>query len=425
MVNQNLYGRDSLFTMKGYDIMAEDVLVNYKLAIKEEVKKFESLVRRGLLGEEDLHAAAEAALHRDKDLQYILRYEYKISSRKLLEALSNYYKCPWIEYDERMLIPPELLYGLDSEKLCVSLWFPVARLGSRIIIAACNPKDEFVREEVEKFFNTKEYTICVALSEDIQALIQDFLCGPPDNIIGKERTGLSYWRNTMAEWRTRLAGYRTNFAKVRTYFSLQRKGLGLIAIARLLMGMHKFPQLVPIYWAMIVIGFILVIAGFYSYFMIKHSRITPPDHRKMLEITAATLMFLRNYQFFQKEKIDTPVYTFTLAHLFESLKNHCVFIASSLDNKIRSALSHERTALAARRTIAACFRTVYARGRTGLSFMRSGVAFVSLGLGLMVHFGLGVLSIFDVFIILVGIWMLIDGTKNYLPVRKEQSALAK
>ncbi len=54
-----------------------------------------------------------------------------------------------------------------------------------------------------------------------------------------------------------------------------------------------------------------------------------------------------------------------------------------------------------------------------------GVFFICLGLGLMVHFGLGVLSILDVFIILVGIWMLIDGIKNYLPVRKEQSALAK
>ena len=73
--------------------------------------------------------------------------------------------------------------------------------------------------------------------------------------------------------------------------------------------------------------------------------------------------------------------------------------------------------------MAACYRTIYARARTGLALIRTGFSFASLGLGLLHYFGLSLLSLFDVILIIAGIFMVVDGLLWYLPVRKEQAEL--
>ena len=74
-----------------------------------------------------------------------------------------------------------------------------------------------------------------ALSEDIQWFIQDFLHARPGQLVGTERTGLAFWRNTMAQWRTRLACYRNDMAMGRTGLAFLRWGLGFVAVSNALM----------------------------------------------------------------------------------------------------------------------------------------------------------------------------------------------
>jgi uncharacterized membrane protein YidH (DUF202 family) len=393
--------------------------------VMQELERFRSLVDKGILDAAELQGAAIAALCRGLELEWMLRHERDIPRRTLLTALAEHYGCPWVEYDERRPVPPELLSGLDADRLCASQWFPVIKAGETVVIAARNPHDPLVTGEVRAFVRAKTYEFQVALGEDIRAYIHDFLNGPAEHLIGNERTGLAYWRNTMARWRTRLACYRTDFAKVRTNLGLLRGGLGLIAIGRTLLLAHRASPLLYVYWLMIALGFSLVILGVYSYRRIKTSVLRPPKPQTLVEVTAATLHFLEHYQFAEDQNAPPSTKGTMLARLCDSLPKQCVFIAGSPDNKVRSSLAHERNLLAAQRTLAACYRTIYARARTGLSFIRSGVAFASIGLGLIEYFGFNILAIVDSFLIASGVLMITDGALWYLPVRKEQAEVPK
>jgi uncharacterized membrane protein YidH (DUF202 family) len=390
-------------------------------ASAESLNDFQSLVDWGVLTRDQLLNAGEAARVRDIEVEEILRYQYGIPRRKLLEALARHYACDWVEYDERLPVSPDLLAGLDPEMPCADLWFPVAldETDGTVIIAARNPLDPLVLDEVRQCFNAVKFQFHVALAEDISYFIQDFLNSDPVHLVGNERTALAFWRNTMARWRTKLASYRTDFAGVRTYLSLLRLGLTLMIIGRMLLRNGLAAHLAPVYWTMIAIGLVLIFLGLLNYHRIKKSIFRPPRHQTLIEVTAACLHFLENYQFVERPNPSGEDGKTMLARLSDMVHRTVTVIDPSFDNKPRSKLAHERNLFAAQRTIAACYRTIYSRARTGLSFVRTGVSFASVGLGLITYFGLSMLNMIDAFIILAGVLMVIDGILWSWPTRKE------
>lgn len=297
--------------------------------------------------------------------------------------------------------------------------------GNSVAIAANNPEDPVVLDEVKKFIKAEKYEFRVALAEDIQWFIQDFLHAVPGHLIGTERTGLAFWRNTMAQWRTRLACYRTDLAKARTDLAFLRWGLGLIAVSDALMRMHNSGAMLYIYWVMAAAGILLVIAGLSSYLKIRKSRIKPPRHQTLVEVTAATLHFLEKYHFIDNTGISSPTKKTMLARLGDFLANYSTILYPSPASRERTHLARERNVLAGQRTVAACYRTIYARARTGLAFIRTGVSFTGLGIGLIRYFGFSLLTLFDSLLVAAGILMAVDGVLWYMPVRKEQSEIPR
>jgi uncharacterized membrane protein YidH (DUF202 family) len=396
------------------------------IAIQEDAEKFLILIDWNVLAPEGLRAAKESAVARGLELETILIREYGVSRHKLAAALSEYYNCPFVEYDERMSVPPELLSGLDDERLTMSGWFPILKEGNTVIIAASNPQDPRVFEEVRSFIKADRYEFWVALEEDIQWFIQDFLHAKAGALIGTERTGLAYWRNTMAHWRTRLACYRNDLAKGRTDLAFFRWGLGFIALTDVLMRTGRPGMVHALYWLMAGAGLGLVFFGLHGYLSVRKTRMTSPDHQTLVEVTAATLHFLENYHFIEHTGIAPQERKKTmLARLGDFLVNFSTILYPSPASRERTHLARERNVLAAQRTVSACYRTIYARARTGLAFMRTGIAFVGVGLGLLHYFGLSLFTILDSLLIAAGLLMVLDGILWYLPVRKEQAEVPR
>lgn len=387
--------------------------------------EFILLVEWGTLTEDDLRAAERTAVARGLALERVLIREYGVPKQTLLEALSEHFKCPFVEYDERMPVPPELLAGLDGERLSVVQWFPIIRDRNTVIIAARDPQDPGVYEEVKRSIKADRYEFWVALDEDIQWFIQDYLHAKPGLLIGTERTGLAFWRNTMAHWRTRLAGYRNDLAKGRTDLAILRWGLGLVALADVLLRSHPAGVILYIYWSMIAAGTALGVFGLTGYLNVRRVRMRAPGHQTLIEVTAATLQFLENYHYLEHCNIEAQTKGTMLARLGDCIAGHSTILYPSPASRERTHLARERNVLAAQRTIAACYRTIYARARTGLAFIRTGASFTSLGLGLMHYFGLSLLTIFDTLMIAAGLAMAVDGLLWYLPVRKEQAEIPR
>lgn len=378
------------------------------------------------LGSELLAEAAQAAVQRRVPLARILHAEYGVAREDLLAALRDYYQCAAIEYDERLPIPPELLIALQGRQLGQNTWFPVIKdADGTVIIAACDPSDAAMRAEVEGFFGPAPYEFRVALPDDIAWFSQDFLHDRPGLLIGTERTGLAFWRNTMAQWRTRLACYRTDLAWARTALAFIRTGLALAAISRTLSSSERFAAHPFLSYGVLGVGLLLFFSALPTYLRVRRSRMTPPRHQTLVEVSAATLSFLENYQNLDHAEPGKRIKETMLARLGDLLGNYCTILYPSPASRERTHLARERNVLAAQRTIAGCYRTIYARARIGLAFIRTGVSFVSIGIGLIGYFGLGFKTFFDGMLIVIGLLMIIDGGLWYLPVRKEQAELPR
>ncbi len=388
--------------------------------------RFAILIEWGTVTAEQLDGAARAARARGVELEQVLIGELGIGKQDLLAALSEYYNCPFIEYDERMPVPADLLRDVDGERLSLTGWFPVIREGDLVVIAARDPQDDRVFEEVKAAIKAGRYEFWVALDQDIQWFIQDYLHARPGSLIGTDRTRLAAWRNTMAHWRTRLACYRNDLAKGRTDLALLRWGLGLVALADVMLHTRTgSPAAYWLTWSMLSAGIALGLVGLRGYLNVRSTRMQRPGHHTLVEVTAATLQFLEQYH-------DLGVCTWKpetkgtmLARLGDCVGGYSTILTPTPASKERTHLARERNVLAAQRTIAATYRTIHARARTGLAFIRTGISFMGLGLGLLKLFTPGALTLFDALLIAAGLFMAVDGLLWYWPVRKEQGPVPR
>jgi uncharacterized membrane protein YidH (DUF202 family) len=391
-----------------------------------EAERFLILADWDVLTQDELQAAEHAAAARGIDLERVLVQEYDIPKSVLLAALAEHYKCPSVEYDERMPIPPDLLIGLDGERLSMTLRFPLIHDGNTAIIAAHDPQDPAVFDEVKKAFKADRYEFWVALEEDIQWFIQDYLHAKPGSLIGTERTGLAYWRNTMAHWRTRLACYRNDLAQGRTDLAILRWGLGFIALADVLMMTRQTGSVTSaLPWLMIMAGLAFGLFGLNGYLKVRKTRMRAPDHHTLIEVTSATMHFLENYHDLDACTFKAETKGTMLARLGDCIGGYSTILYPSPASRERTHLARERNVLAAQRTLAATYRTIYARARTGLAFIRTGVLFASFGLGLLSYFAFTWLTAIDVLLIVAGTAVAVDGLLWYLPVRKEQAEIPR
>jgi uncharacterized membrane protein YidH (DUF202 family) len=412
--------------MKSSDVTRTVVSIHQEeTAWSAQAERFLLLLERGILTEKELRGAEDAAVARGVDLEKILLKDCHVPRRALLQALSAHYHCPFVEYDERMPVPPGLLSGLDGDRLFMSQWFPLIRHGEMVVIVANNPEDPGVRDEVKRSIKAGKYEFWVALGEDIEWFIQDFLHAKPGRLIGTERTGLASWRNTMAQWRTRLACYRNDLAKGRTGLALLRWGLGMIAMADTLVRAHRLLPTSSLFWLLMAAGFSIAAYGLSVYLKVRRYRMRPPKQQTLVEVTAATLHFLEDYHFIEQAGMAVPTKKTMLGRLGDFLAGHSTILYPSPASRERTHLARERNVLAGQRTVAACYRTLHSRARTGLSFIRSGISFLSLGFGLVQYFGFSILTVLDSLLIVAGICMTADGVLWYLPVRREQSEIPR
>ena len=201
-----------------------------------------------------------------------------------------------------------------------------------------------------------------------------------------------------------------------------RGGLGLTAVSDVVIRSGKSANLLVFKW-LLAVGLVLAAFGLIKYLR-RRSAIKSPGHQTTVEVTAATVSFLEDYHF-----IDTGISVESkktmLGRLGDLISGHSTYVCPTPASKERTCLARERNVLAAQRTVAAAYRTIYARARTGLAFIRTGVSFISVGFGLTAYYGLGLMTVVDLVLFVMGVLMVVDGALWYLPVRKEQAELPR
>ncbi|HMS84369.1 MAG TPA: GspE/PulE family protein [Nitrospira sp.] len=123
---------------------------------------------RGLVSQVELDAAVEESLSREVDLETVLIDKYRVPKPALGSALGEFYQCPYVPYDERMIIDPELLKNLSFDYLRKNAWIPLKRQGTVLDIVINDPHDLEKGLDIRRAFPGTTIRFSVGLRRDIE-----------------------------------------------------------------------------------------------------------------------------------------------------------------------------------------------------------------------------------------------------------------
>lgn len=136
-----------------------------------EQNVLDSLVYRECICQRDLEAALEGAREGSVDLETILLDRYQVSRNALGAALSDFYQCPYLPFDERTSIDADLFKTLNIDYLKKNLWLPIARHGVLIDVLTSDPNDPEKGWDVRRAFPGATIRYSVGLRRDIEQFL--------------------------------------------------------------------------------------------------------------------------------------------------------------------------------------------------------------------------------------------------------------
>ncbi len=147
---------------------------NQKASQKRRPTKFDYLIANNIITLKDLEQAISTARKTRKPVESILVSALQVSKDDIGKSLSAYYKTRFIAYDEKMVIPGDLLKGLRPSFLKSNIFVPVSTSGEKIVVAMENPDYLPARDTIRRLIPGKEFEYCVGLKEDIFRMIDLF-----------------------------------------------------------------------------------------------------------------------------------------------------------------------------------------------------------------------------------------------------------
>jgi type II secretory ATPase GspE/PulE/Tfp pilus assembly ATPase PilB-like protein len=149
-------------------------MYNQKRMAKTRSGKFDHLLENHIMTQKELNTAIADARTKNELIENILINSLKIPKKDIGDALSKYYKVPFIEFNKSLPIPGELLTGLKVPFMRNNYWVPIKSEGDTPVIAVDNPHDGQKIGEIQSLFPKKTIKLFVALREDILQYINLF-----------------------------------------------------------------------------------------------------------------------------------------------------------------------------------------------------------------------------------------------------------
>jgi len=361
--------------------------------------KFQRLVDKDLLTEGELSDILAQSQSSGKYPEELLLGR-GIARHDVLFCLSGYYDCPFVEYDEEVLAPYLLVKKLDLDHQKQMLWFPISVAEDNAEVAAYDPGDPQIREDILHTLGVTTIHFRVALPADVVRIIENNFDVNPGFQSTGGRTRLALDRVFLAYRRTAFSHYRTLFAKGRIGLAFIRTGLAFIAISLTFLRVFGTGL-----WAVLEIPFILaglaMVFDGIKWYMPSRAASHHPIDSSSTESTGGTSVLSVSLE------NECPVFRRSgIIKGAEQLRAGWDLLSPVMRRRFiacdRADLAEERTAMAGN-------RTVLSNARTGLAFTRTGVALVGIGIALIRHFPQNAWTAFDVTFIAGGVLMSLDG----------------
>lgn len=370
-------------------------------------EKFERLLKRKLITLDELDEVRHEAEVSGAYIEDLL-LRLGIPRHEILFCLSEHYGCPFVEYEENLIVSQSITRRMDMEKLKRALWIPLSVSDERAKVIVYAPDNPEVSRDIKKTLAVEIIECMIALPSDIVRIIennQDLNPGFPPSA---GRTPLAKVRTFLAEKRSAYACQRTTFAKGRTGLAFLRTGISFAAIALVLFRVFGFGYLTILEVVLLISGAVMTIDGLMWYIPAREKGKRYSGCQTTEPTWGTTILEVSNPG-------NDPLFSRTgPIKGARELRDNWPSLSPVMRRRF---LASDRTDLAEERTTLACYRTTMARARTGLSFTRTGIAFIGAGIALLRQFGRGPWTLLDSALILIGLLMAAEGFHWYLPGR--------
>ena len=147
---------------------------NQKAVKKGRPTKFEYLISNNIITDKDLERAMVTARTLKKQVEAVLITDFHVSKEDIGKSLANSFGTKFVTFDERMVIPGDILKGLRVGFLKNNVFVPISKSGDKVVVAMENPDYLPARDAIKRLIPSKEFEYCVALREDIFKMIDLF-----------------------------------------------------------------------------------------------------------------------------------------------------------------------------------------------------------------------------------------------------------
>ena len=131
------------------------------------ISKFEYLVEQRLISQQDLDAAIAEAKRAQSQVDLILMQEYQISKAQIGQSSSVFYRVPFVEFDDRIVVPPDLIRDVKLEYLKKNYWVPLKREGGAVLVVVDDPHDLAKVDSIERALKNQKVKLAVGFRSDI------------------------------------------------------------------------------------------------------------------------------------------------------------------------------------------------------------------------------------------------------------------
>jgi type II secretory ATPase GspE/PulE/Tfp pilus assembly ATPase PilB-like protein len=136
--------------------------------------RFDYLISRDLLKEEELEAAWEGAREAKESVEDFLMRKHKLSRDDIGKSFEEFFRCKFISFSDKYPIPGDLLINLRKEYLRRELWVPLEKKDGQIHVLVDDPNNILKRDTIENLLKTKAVRYDVSLADDIAKFINHF-----------------------------------------------------------------------------------------------------------------------------------------------------------------------------------------------------------------------------------------------------------
>jgi type II secretory ATPase GspE/PulE/Tfp pilus assembly ATPase PilB-like protein/GAF domain-containing protein len=145
----------------------------HQLTASRRPGKFDYLLAHHRITADEVTSAIAESRRRQVDVESILTEQYKVAKSELLASLSHFYRVPAMEFDERVVPPPDLTNRLKIDFLKRNFWVPVRREEDGAVrVLIDNPHDLQRVDSVHQLLRGQVVKFAVGLRADVTMYIR-------------------------------------------------------------------------------------------------------------------------------------------------------------------------------------------------------------------------------------------------------------